>query len=114
MARIVYSRKLLFLVLLVIYVIATYIVKDYGFETVVYGTVALVIVLSYIAYFATRPYLSRSDSIAAITLSIVAVLLGYLTGLLLQPEKYLAASLYVLSATIVYVSMVYALARYLA
>ncbi len=114
MARIVYSRKPLFLTLFIAYIISSYIIACFSFNTILYGTIALLIALSYIIYFSTRPYLSRTDSIAAITLTVAVLILGYITGLLLNTVNRLAASLYVLSSIIVYIAIIYGVTRYLA
>ncbi len=113
MPRIVYSKKIFGIVFFLMYIAAGYITYGFSYENILYGTVALAILLGYIAYFSTRPYIGISDAVAAIVLSSTAILLGLVTGIVLGGTNTLAAGLYTFTTTVLLLGIVYSISKYL-
>ncbi len=112
MARILESRKVFSIFMIVAYMSALYMIYYYSRESIIYGTITLLITLLYIYAFTTKPYVRVADKVAAIALYVLVTLAGYFTALLLQPHNPLPAALHVLSSTIVLGCIVLALALY--
>ncbi len=106
------SRKVFSIFMIIAYVSALYIVYYYSRESIIYGTIALLVTLLYIYAFTTRPYVRAADKVAAIALYVLVILAGYFTALLFQPYNPLPASLHVLSSTIVFGCIILALVFY--
>ncbi len=105
-----YSRKLLILVLLGIYATSFYIVYNFDFTTIVYGTVILVTLLAYIGVYAVK-HIDVRDSVSALVFSAIFLVLGLLSGLVFS-SNVLGAVLYILSFIIAFIGLIYAVTKY--
>jgi len=113
LARVSRVRKALIFSLIMLFISSAYITHGFSRETLLYGLPFTIIFLLVIAGVVTRPYVGRSDGVAAIVLSIVAVLLGSVVGLLAGGDNILASSLYTLTLTIVLLGIAYGVSKYL-
>jgi len=96
-----------------LYILSAYVSYGFSQEALMYGLGSIVFFLLLITIIITRPYIRRSDGVAAIVISIVAVLLGSVTGILIGGENILASSLYTLTLTILLLGIAYGLSKYL-
>ena len=113
MARVSLARKVLIFSIIMLYILSAYVSHGFSQETLMYGLSAIVFFLLLISAIITRPYVGRSDGVAAIVLSIVAVLLGSVTGILIGGENILASSLYTLTVSILLLGIAYGISKYL-
>ncbi len=113
MARVSLARKVLIFSIIMLYILSAYVSHGFSRETLMYGLGAIVFFLLLISVIITRPYVGRSDEVAAIVLSIVAVLLGSVTGILIGGENILASSLYTLTVSILLLGIAYGISKYL-
>ncbi len=108
--RLVYSGKFLTLLLLVLFVDTAYMVYTISRDTVIYGTVVIVVVLGYLIYYARR-HKSVKEVLTIGVLASLSMIIGGIIGLLLLGGKGLFASAYVFSLTLALLLLLYSASR---
>lgn len=109
MKSILYSRKLLATVLVGLLVTSVYISYQFTIETILVGTVVMVLILSYVWLYASR-HVNVKDSVSVVTATLLFLMIGSTIGSVLGGS--IGSLLYTLSLFIVSLGLVYALTRY--
>ena len=97
--KILYSRKALVLVLLILYASIAYIPLNFNYEGIIIGTVVAVIAMIYLAYYA-HAHRSAGEVVALTTFTVLAMILGALTGSILAGFENVGATMYSLTLTL--------------
>lgn len=111
--RILYSRKILWLILLAILADSAYIARFYTRDTLIYGTGILIALLGYVAYYSLG-HVSVKEGASYTVLASIALITGLAIGLASNPEPGIAETLYVLTLTTSLLIINYTIAKHLA
>ena len=108
--KLLYSRKFLALTLFILYVTMAYITADFTFTSIAYGTLVVVIVLSYLAYYAKAHYSGR-EALALTLFTILSMILGTLTGNAIIGFENIGSIMYATTLTIASFLLILALGK---
>ncbi|OYT38620.1 MAG: hypothetical protein B6U89_05540 [Desulfurococcales archaeon ex4484_58] len=97
--KLLYSRKFLGLILFILYIVFTYITWSFSQESIIYGTLTALIILLYLAYYA-HLHRSAKEVLALTTFISIAVILGSLTGTLINGFTNIGALMYALTLSL--------------
>ena len=109
MNSILYSRKLLAIVLIGLLATGIYISYQFTIESVLVGTAVVVLILSYVWLYTSR-HVNVKDSVSVVTVTLLFLMIGSTIGSILGGS--VGSLLYTLSLFIVFLGLVYALTRY--
>ncbi len=108
--KLLYSKKFLGLILLLLYIDIAYVVAVFSKNSIIASTIFAVILLGYLAYYAHR-HRSAKEVLALTTFISITMILGVITGLVIGGYKNIGASIYGLTLTIGLLIIMYGLNR---
>ncbi len=100
------------LVFIALFIASGYIVYNYSFESIIYGTIAIILLFSYIGLYSVK-HINPRDSASALVIGILFILAGLIAGLILGGRDSIGAIYYALSMIIVLITMAYAVSKYI-
>ncbi len=100
--KLLYSRKVLGLVLFLVYLAITYVIVEFNYNGIAIGTAAILILFGYLAYY-VHLHRSSKEVLALTTFTAVSLVLGLVTGLVIIEFSNIGAVMYslTLSASLV-------------
>ncbi len=108
--KILYSTKALGLILFLLTISIAYIVYDFTQTSVLYGTIIVVILLGYIAYY-SNIHPSPKEILAVSTLTTISIIVGLIIGIALNGYRSFAAVLYASTLSISILVLLYLISR---
>lgn len=97
--KILYSRKMLSLLLFILYIDIAYVTAVFNRDVLIYGTITSVIILGYLAYY-SHNHRSAKEVLALTVFTSLALILGLITGIIFGGYNNIGASIYALTMTI--------------
>lgn len=101
-----YSRKMIILDIIMIYLASAHMVSVFNRESIITCTAIIVVGLLYLAYYSVQ-HRSGREALTILTLVMLALILGSTTGLLLGGINNIGAALYVLTLSVALLSILY-------
>ncbi len=104
--RLLYSRKVLILDIIIIYLASAYMISVFSRESIITCTAIITAGLLYLAYYSTQ-HRSEKEILTILTLVMLTLILGTVTGLLLGGISHIGAAFYVLTLSIALLLILY-------
>ncbi len=96
--KLLYSRKFLVLMLIILYLAMIYISLNFNYEGIAIGTGIAALVLAYLAYYA-HVHRSAGEVVALSTFTALALILGVLTGSIIAGFENVGVLMYAVTLT---------------
>ncbi|ADI31194.1 hypothetical protein Shell_0044 [Staphylothermus hellenicus DSM 12710] len=97
--KILYSRKMISLLLFLLYIDIAYVSAVFNRDALIYGTIVSVIILGYLAYY-SHSHRSAKEVLALTVFTSLALILGLITGIIFGGYNDIGASMYALTMAI--------------
>jgi len=110
LGKILYSRKFLALILVVLYASLAYVTANFDFVSIATGTAVACAVLAYLAYYA-HIHRSIGEIKALLFFTSLAIVFGALTGVVLYGWRNVGSLTYALALTILILAVNVALSK---
>lgn len=97
--KLLYSRKFLGLMLLILYLSIAYTIVNFNYEGIITGTIVVIVVFIYLTYYA-HVHRSRNEILALSTFISLSIILGVFTGTIFTGLTNVGALLYSITLTV--------------
>ncbi|MEM2252980.1 MAG: hypothetical protein QXS06_00500 [Desulfurococcaceae archaeon] len=95
------SKKALALSILLAYLLSMHTSATFSSESIIYGTAFIALIICYSTYLASRPYVSWLDSFSIVSLHVLSIVFGLITGFFINAAQTASLIAYVASTSII-------------
>lgn len=108
--RILYSRRILALSLIILFIDTVYIVAYFSRDALIYGTIVSFVILGYLAYY-SHNHRSAKEVLALTIFTSLSLILGLVAGMILGGYNSIGASMYALTLSVSILLLLYLINR---